>query len=652
MPVRVLITRPREDAEPLAIELSRRGVDSLVEPLLEIEPVVPDEPLPLDGAQGLLFTSANGVRAFAETSDRRDIAAWCVGPASAAAARRTGFRRVESADGDVLALASIIAAKLDPAAGHLLHVAGATLAGDLAGGLRAKGFDCRRVTLYRAVPAKRFSPAAEAALRSGSLDAVTLFSPRTAEAFARLVTDAGLTSVLGRVTAYAISEQAAARAAALPWARIRIAPQPDQSGILALLTEDGLNEAKGRDETVPERPASAAAAGPTAPAAGPEEVAPRKPGRGFPTLLSLGLLLAVVAAGGYAAWRFNPALFGMGDPSPAAPGRTAVPVPPVPSPPISPTAGPSTAGSPTADAIQSTAARLDSLEKRVAALPDLQELSTELKDLRQRLGKLESDLRAGLAAIDSRLAEPAPNGANPAEIAEIRNRLDRLSARVAESGEGATSAKLAEIERALLVDAQRLAAMEAETRQLGERLQSAGEIARRATLVVAVGQLRQAALGGRPFVSELGAARKLGADIVAPQAVEELTRRAADGIVSPRTLAAQLERLAPVILQAEHRQENPAWWQRVIDRLASLVSIRRTGEREGRDAEAVIARAEVRLASDNVAAAAAEIEQLGAAALAAAQPWLQAADARARIERALDELQRAALADIGPVSRP
>jgi len=101
--MRVLITRPREDAAPLAARLAAKGIDSLIEPLLLIH-LLPGAPLDLAGLQGLLVTSANGVRAFAARQPDRDIPVYAVGDASARAAgvavvvMSYGYTRIPSAE--------------------------------------------------------------------------------------------------------------------------------------------------------------------------------------------------------------------------------------------------------------------------------------------------------------------------------------------------------------------------------------------------------------------------------------------------------------------------------------------------------------------------------------------------------------------------
>ncbi len=232
--MRVLITRPREDARALAEALAGRGVEAIVEPLLEIAPLPADD-LDLDGAQAILLTSANGARALAAATPRRDLAVLAVGQATAAAARTAGFRDAAAAGGDVAALAALAGERCDPAAGPLIHVSGSVVAGDLGGRLAARGFTVRRVALYEARPAAALSRAAATALSQGALDAVLLFSPRTAKAFVTLAQQAGLAAALGRVRALCLSAAVAEAARAVEWRDVCVADRPDQAALLALV---------------------------------------------------------------------------------------------------------------------------------------------------------------------------------------------------------------------------------------------------------------------------------------------------------------------------------------------------------------------------------------------------------------------------------
>lgn len=83
---------------------------------------------------------------------------------------------------------------------------------------------------------------------------------------------------------------------------------------------------------------------------------------------------------------------------------------------------------------------------------------------------------------------------------------------------------------------------------------------------------------------------------------------------------------------------------RAWSRVASLVSIRRTGEVEGVGAEARVARAEARLKAGELGAAVEEISKLEGTALDAAAAWLQRARARQDAADAVAVLSRLVVA--------
>ncbi|MGH6873042.1 MAG: uroporphyrinogen-III synthase, partial [Rhizomicrobium sp.] len=95
----MLVTRPAGDGEATAEKLKALGHDPILAPLIDIQFRDGGE-IALDGVQAILATSANGVRAIARRTPRRDVALFAVGRQTAAAARAARFARVRSADGD------------------------------------------------------------------------------------------------------------------------------------------------------------------------------------------------------------------------------------------------------------------------------------------------------------------------------------------------------------------------------------------------------------------------------------------------------------------------------------------------------------------------------------------------------------------------
>ena len=233
----ILVTRPVEDAEGFAAALRAHGHRASIDPMLVVRHLE-GPALDLTGAQALVMTSANGVRAFAARDANRTLPVYAVGDATARAARDAGFRSVTSATGDVDALAALVARALDPDKGAVFHAAAGQVAGDLGGALTKAGFEYRRAVLYETRPATALKPETVAALQGGSIDAVALFSPRTAATFAGLAAAAGIEKALARVRALCLSQAVAKAVGGLPWAAVAVAARPDQDSLLAVL--DGL----------------------------------------------------------------------------------------------------------------------------------------------------------------------------------------------------------------------------------------------------------------------------------------------------------------------------------------------------------------------------------------------------------------------------
>jgi uroporphyrinogen-III synthase len=233
--MRILVTRPESEAQRFAAQLKEHGIDALIAPLMTIEATAEALP-PLDAVQALVFTSANGVRAYAARNARTDLPAYAVGEATAAAARNAGFANVISAGSDADGLAALLAGRADAAKGKLLHATGADQAGDLAGVLRARGFDVHQAVLYRAAPVAELPPAARGALEADELSGVALFSPRSAGIFVERAVAAGLGAKLAALDAFCLSRAvAAALAGNVPWRAIRVAARPNAEALVALI---------------------------------------------------------------------------------------------------------------------------------------------------------------------------------------------------------------------------------------------------------------------------------------------------------------------------------------------------------------------------------------------------------------------------------
>ncbi|MEE9453011.1 MAG: uroporphyrinogen-III synthase [Paracoccaceae bacterium] len=179
----ILLTRPKAQSLELANSLKATlpdAVKCLISPLMDIQPTgaLPD----VSSFQALLFTSMNGVETFIKMGGQTDLTCFCVGDRTAIAARALGLK-ARSAAGNVQSLISLICDTSDPNHGALLHIRGEHTTGDVIAKLTARGFAIREAVLYRQNPVP-LTPQARAAFLSGEIDALPLFSPRTARLLA------------------------------------------------------------------------------------------------------------------------------------------------------------------------------------------------------------------------------------------------------------------------------------------------------------------------------------------------------------------------------------------------------------------------------------------------------------------------------------
>lgn len=272
-------------------------------------------------------------------------------------------------------------------------------------------------------------------------------------------------------------------------------------------------------------------------------------------------------------------------------------------------------------------ARLDALEdggRTVSLLASLQVIEERLTVL--ELGAGGSASAQDVATVTARIEElesGIAGAARAAEVEAIGARIDPLESALAGA---ARSAEVADFE-------QRVAALE--KAPVGAR--------QAAALVIAVGQLRSAVSAGQPYAPELiglqAIATPLG-DTRLDSVIVALEERAQAGVPNLDTLRQRFPSLATRLLRADALGPDPDWVDKTLDRLSSVVSVRRVGDIEGAGVEAKVARAEARLAEGNLEEAVANLAGLQGAAAQALEVWL--ADARARLaaDLALGEMDQ------------
>ena len=683
--MRVLVTRSEGDARRLGDDLRGRGHDVIQAPLLEIR-FLECRPPAFDGVQAILATSANGPRALSRRmpDGPPDLPLFAVGDATARTAREIGFDRVESAGGDVEALAALVEARLTPADGPLLHVAAAEVAGDLAGRLGATGFEVRREVLYEALPAETLSDEAVRALAGGQIDAALFFSPRAATAFARLASEADVDAACREVIACCLSPAVAREAAALPWRDVVVASAPSEAALLASLEEmvvakppkTGTGD-DAENETADPAPDDAAAtaglsdtpftATDASPelngiddpvASGPGPIPPARPRhRAWRIAWVASLVVAFVV--GMLVWpATSPYLLPylpdfLQDPKvlrlaalearlESLGVRVATPTPSDPAP------------------ARLLVKRIDALEKRLKSAGPAADpaLAAKLDMLAKRIGEVEArpaspagdgdDVARRLTALDEAVTALqgralASSGGSDEAAEAARALTGRIDAVAGEAK--ALGGRLDEVAGGL---AGRIIALDRKLEALAAASGTPGDDTRRQALVLAVGHLDNAVRSGRAYAEALATVGPLAeGDGRIEAALATLKVAAARGLATPAALRVRFQPLIAPSLAADGRPSGEKWWDYMWHQIFGLVTVRRHGDIGGEGTEAALARAEARLERGDVAGALEAVKPVKGGAADTLTAWRGEAEAWVAATTALDGLRARAIQLLG-----
>ncbi len=218
----------------LANQLESCGWAAMIWPLLSIRRLE-TLPLEIEPETTLILTSARALEALSGPLPAV-ASVFCVGSATAAAATARGFSDVVNVDADAEALFQRLV-KLD---GPFHHLRGEDARGDLIGRLNAAGKRAQDTVLYRAEQAQAAPDSVNEAILAGQLDAIALFSPRTAATFERL-TRPEWGQALGNMTLFAISHAAAEPVMTLGFGEIIVAETPNGEAMRAAICSAAKN---------------------------------------------------------------------------------------------------------------------------------------------------------------------------------------------------------------------------------------------------------------------------------------------------------------------------------------------------------------------------------------------------------------------------
>lgn len=279
-----------------------------------------------------------------------------------------------------------------------------------------------------------------------------------------------------------------------------------------------------------------------------------------------------------------------------------------------------------------------------------------------------------VAALNQRIeAIGRGGGADPAALAQISQKIDRVAAMLAETEKRVAgleskpppampdlsplAARMERLDAAFAALRATPAAIEALGKRIGaleERVNAVSADARAAVApalaaeIVALGTLRDAIHGGAPFATELAAVRTLLGERAAR--LQSLERAASSGVPTLAQLSRRFAELALALARVP--DADGGYLSRLVTSATRLVEIRPVGEAKRESVGAVVARIEARLRQNDLAGAIEETGHLPLSARTAVADWIALATQKHDADRAIKDLIAASLAALGAERRP
>ncbi|QND67968.1 uroporphyrinogen-III synthase [Mesorhizobium loti] len=233
--LRVLVTRPEPGASRTARQLRETGFQPILLPLTETVALPVDAGLGPDAAVAVAITSANAVRHAPEEVIAALAALPChaVGKRTAEAARKAGFLSVSEGPGNAEGLADRLAGDLSGKI--IVYLCGRVRFPAFEQRLKTAGVQVHAVETYDTLQMGYSDETIIERLSDRPADAVLLYSVKAAAAMQVLARRPALQGLFEKTWFFTLSARIATTLDDTASERTRIAAQPDEEALLALL---------------------------------------------------------------------------------------------------------------------------------------------------------------------------------------------------------------------------------------------------------------------------------------------------------------------------------------------------------------------------------------------------------------------------------
>jgi uroporphyrinogen-III synthase len=232
----IVILRSPDECEEIEAAIKDRGFEPLAHEILKVD-ILDTSFSEIEEDTPLIFTSANAVRAFIRSSDKRQMPVYTVGRNTADEARSFGFQNVECAFGTAAELVDLLTGPGRVHAKPPLYIRAETISQDMKTLCSARGLAINEAVAYRSTPVEKLGIELLKKADSRQIAAIMFFSARGAQVFSDLIQQYDRALRMTPIKALCIGDGMIHSLSVLPFSEVKVASTPDRHGMIKLLDQ-------------------------------------------------------------------------------------------------------------------------------------------------------------------------------------------------------------------------------------------------------------------------------------------------------------------------------------------------------------------------------------------------------------------------------
>ena len=231
--MKILLTRPERDSKKLALKIEKSKHTIEIAPLIRIIKINSNEDINVNNFSAIIFTSKNGIR-YSGNSSLREKLIFTVGDGTYIEAKKSGYKNINNANGDVFNLIGMINKSYVEINTNILHITSLQPNKHFINAFKNTNINYEILPVYESRIIDDFKIKIENFLIQNS-GVLTFFFFFTADSFFNIVNKIRLNKHCSKQIIVCLSKQIIKRLESLKFKKTYIAKKPNEESLLSII---------------------------------------------------------------------------------------------------------------------------------------------------------------------------------------------------------------------------------------------------------------------------------------------------------------------------------------------------------------------------------------------------------------------------------